>query len=80
MLSPIRFQDPGHQNFWKQYIYIFDFLHGGIHQENVVCEATNFGWVYPVMTIHSNLLSYALTQTCQDSSGVILGSVRGICR
>ena len=62
----------GHQYLWKQYINIFDFLHGNIHQEKVVCEATTFGWVWPGMPIH--------TQTCLDSPGVPLGGLGGISR
>ena len=51
---------------------IVDFLHGDIHQEEVVFEVITFGCVCPGIPSHA--------QTCLDLPRVSLGNFRGIAR
>ena len=54
-----------HQYLWKEYMNIFLFLHGDVHQEKITCEVTVFGWACPGMTNHA--------QACVDFPGEPLG-------
>ena len=61
-----------HERLWNECIDILDFLHGDIHQENVVSETTTFLLSRRVMLGH--------TRTRLDLPRVPFGSYRTISR
>ena len=53
MLSSIRIAAFfGYQYDWKDWMDVFQFLHGNTHQGKVATETTNFGWVYAQTCLH----------------------------